>query len=117
MIASRMCFTRAPCSGRDARGIYRPVASTRNTSVTYPTWMRPPPAAQSGPCVTQGQGGAMRMSRLMLGAGAAVAGIAAHDVTQKRHSVLRAFPVIGHARYFVEKLGPELRQYIVAGDN
>jgi glutamate synthase (ferredoxin) len=59
----------------------------------------------------------MKLNRLLLGAGAAVAGIAAHDVTQKRHSVLRAFPVIGHARYLVEKIGPELRQYIVASND
>jgi glutamate synthase domain-containing protein 2 len=59
----------------------------------------------------------MRLSRLLLGAGAAVAGVAAHDLTQKRHSLLRAFPVLGHGRYFVEKLGPELRQYIVASND
>lgn len=59
----------------------------------------------------------MRTKRLLLGAGAAVAGVAVRDVTQKRHSLLRAFPVIGHARYLLEALGPELRQYIVAGDD
>ncbi len=59
----------------------------------------------------------MRLSRLLLGAGAAVAGVAVHDVTQKRHALLRAFPVLGHGRYFVEALGPELRQYIVASNN
>jgi glutamate synthase domain-containing protein 2 len=54
---------------------------------------------------------------MLLGAGAAVAGVAVHDLTQRRHSLLRAFPVLGHGRYFVEKLGPELRQYIVAGND
>ena len=54
---------------------------------------------------------------MLLGAGAAVAGVAVHDMTQRRHSLLRAFPVLGHGRYFVEKLGPELRQYIVAGND
>lgn len=48
---------------------------------------------------------------------AAVAGLAVHDVFQKKHSLLRAFPVIGHGRYFVEEIGPELRQYIVAGND
>jgi glutamate synthase (ferredoxin) len=59
----------------------------------------------------------MRLSRLLLGAGAALAGVAAHDLTQKRHSLLRAFPVLGHGRYLVETLGPELRQYIVASND
>ena len=43
--------------------------------------------------------------------------IALHDVFQKRHSILRNFPVIGHGRYLLEDLGPKLRQYIVAGNN
>jgi glutamate synthase domain-containing protein 2 len=43
--------------------------------------------------------------------------IAIHDVFQKRHPILRNFPVIGHGRYLLEELGPKLRQYIVAGNN
>jgi hypothetical protein len=48
---------------------------------------------------------------------AAAAGVAAHDLVQRRHSLLRNFPVLGHGRYLVEKIGPELRQYIVAGND
>ena len=48
---------------------------------------------------------------------AALAGLAAHDVFQRKHSLLRAFPVIGHGRYAIEKLGPELRQYIIASND
>lgn len=48
---------------------------------------------------------------------AAVAGLAAHDLLQRKHSLLRAFPILGHGRYFVEKVGPELRQYIVASND
>src|SRR5918997_1480227 len=48
---------------------------------------------------------------------AAAAGIAAHDLVQRRHSLLRNYPVLGHGRYLVEKIGPELRQYIVAGND
>lgn len=48
---------------------------------------------------------------------AALAGLATHDLLQRRHSLLRAFPVIGHARYFIEKVGPEMRQYVVAGND
>ena len=39
-----------------------------------------------------------------------------HDVFQKKHAILRNFPIIGHFRYLIEKIGPELRQYIVAND-
>ena len=38
------------------------------------------------------------------------------DVTQKKHSVLRTYPVIGHFRYFFEQLGEYFRQYFFAGD-
>jgi glutamate synthase domain-containing protein 2 len=47
----------------------------------------------------------------------AVAAVAVHDLVQRRHALLRSFPVIGHARYFIEAIGPELRQYIVAGND
>lgn len=43
--------------------------------------------------------------------------VAIHDLTQKKHAILRNFPVVGHARYFFERIGPELRQYIVTGNN
>lgn len=43
--------------------------------------------------------------------------IAVHDLFQKRHPILRNFPIIGHGRYLLEELGPKLRQYIVAGNN
>ncbi len=59
----------------------------------------------------------MKLSKV-LGAGAAAAGlVAAYDLNQKRHALLRNFPVIGHARYALEKVGPELRQYIVTGND
>jgi glutamate synthase domain-containing protein 2 len=48
---------------------------------------------------------------------AAAAGIAAHDLLQRRHALLRNFPVLGHGRYLLEAIGPELRQYIVAGND
>ena len=44
---------------------------------------------------------------------AAVAGVAARDLTQRQHALLRNFPVLGHFRYWLEAIGPELRQYIV----
>lgn len=39
------------------------------------------------------------------------------DVTQKKHTILRIFPIIGHFRYILERVGPELRQYIVTDNN
>jgi glutamate synthase domain-containing protein 2 len=48
---------------------------------------------------------------------AAVAAVAAHDLFQRDHAILRNFPVIGHARRLLESIGPELRQYIVASNN
>ena len=39
-----------------------------------------------------------------------------HDLFQKEHAIIKNFPIIGHFRYWIEKIGPELRQYIVAND-
>ena len=36
-----------------------------------------------------------------------------HDVIQTRHSLLRIYPVIGHGRYFMEEVRPEIQQYFV----
>ncbi|HEX7064890.1 MAG TPA: FMN-binding glutamate synthase family protein [Bacillales bacterium] len=33
------------------------------------------------------------------------------DQSQKQHPVLRNYPVLGRIRYFLEKIGPEMRQY------
>ncbi|MGM0879086.1 MAG: FMN-binding glutamate synthase family protein [Bacillota bacterium] len=38
------------------------------------------------------------------------------DRTQKQHPILRNNPVIGRARYFLETIGPELRQYLFNND-
>lgn len=35
---------------------------------------------------------------------------------QKEHSIKHNFPIIGHLRYLLEKIGPEIRQYIVANN-
>ncbi|MEM1203612.1 MAG: FMN-binding glutamate synthase family protein [Acidobacteriota bacterium] len=43
--------------------------------------------------------------------------VALYDLTQKKHAILRNFPVIGHFRYLLEGIGPELRQYIVTGND
>ncbi len=38
------------------------------------------------------------------------------DVLQTRHSILRNYPVVGHLRFLIEGMGPELHQYIVESD-
>lgn len=48
---------------------------------------------------------------------AALGAVAARDLVQRDHAILRNFPVLGHARYLLEAIGPELRQYIVAGND
>ena len=40
-----------------------------------------------------------------------------YDLLQKRHAILRSFPIIGHFRYILESIGPELRQYIVTDND
>ena len=43
--------------------------------------------------------------------------IAFYDVfIQKKHTIMHNFPVVGHLRYFLEMIGPEMRQYWVAND-
>ncbi|WP_257348612.1 FMN-binding glutamate synthase family protein [Pseudalkalibacillus decolorationis] len=39
------------------------------------------------------------------------------DRTQKEHPVLRNYPMIGRVRYFLESIGPELRQYLFNNNN
>ena len=44
-------------------------------------------------------------------------GILIYDLTQKKHTILHNYPIIGHFRYLLEKIGPELRQYIVTDND
>ncbi|MGE7662749.1 FMN-binding glutamate synthase family protein [Peribacillus sp. NPDC097197] len=39
------------------------------------------------------------------------------DRNQKHHAILRNYPVLGRVRYFLEKIGPEMRQYWFNSDN
>ena len=39
-----------------------------------------------------------------------------HDLIQTRHSILRNYPVIGHWRFFLEYIRPEMRQYFFESD-
>ncbi|MBV9511085.1 MAG: FMN-binding glutamate synthase family protein [Caulobacteraceae bacterium] len=42
--------------------------------------------------------------------------LGAHDLLQRNHSILRNYPVIGHVRWIVELIRPELRQYLMEAD-
>ncbi|MGK2957424.1 MAG: glutamate synthase-related protein [Acidimicrobiales bacterium] len=43
--------------------------------------------------------------------------VAIHDLLQRHHAILRNFPVVGHLRFILEMIGPELRQYIVTDND
>ncbi len=40
-----------------------------------------------------------------------------HDMRQHKHSILRNYPVIGHLRFLMESIRPEIRQYIIESDH
>jgi len=39
-----------------------------------------------------------------------------YDITQTKHSILKNFPVIGHGRFLLESIRPEIMQYFVETD-
>ena len=39
-----------------------------------------------------------------------------YDLRQTRHAVLRNYPILGHMRFFLEFIRPEIRQYFIEGD-
>ncbi|CAO5150070.1 Glutamate synthase family protein [Frankia sp. AiPs1] len=39
--------------------------------------------------------------------------LAVHDVTQRRHAILRNYPVAGHLRFALEHIRPEIQQYFI----
>tara|TARA_R100000306_G_scaffold29707_1_gene32569 strand:+ start:1268 stop:2776 length:1509 start_codon:yes stop_codon:yes gene_type:complete len=42
--------------------------------------------------------------------------IGIYDLFQKKHTILRNFPVLGHMRYLLEMIGPEIHQYFIETD-
>ena len=42
-----------------------------------------------------------------------IAAIGFYDALQREHTVLRNFPVIGHIRYAMERIRPEIQQYFI----
>jgi glutamate synthase domain-containing protein 2 len=60
--------------------------------------------------VAFGFGGAWALLFLFL------VGVGLRDTRQARHSVLRNYPVIGHFRFLLEFIRPEIRQYFIESD-
>ena len=58
-----------------------------------------------------GQGGPLALVLL------ALVGLGVYDLVQTRRSILRNYPVIGHLRFMLELVRPELRQYFLESDN
>ncbi len=42
--------------------------------------------------------------------------LSAYDLVQKKHTILRNYPVIGHIRYMMEDARHHVRQYLIQGD-
>ena len=42
--------------------------------------------------------------------------LAIRDIIQPKHTISHNYPIIGHIRYLLEIIGPELRQYLVANN-
>ncbi len=47
---------------------------------------------------------------------AALVAIGIRDLLQRRHAILRNYPVIGHLRFLFEYIRPEIRQYFIESD-
>lgn len=46
----------------------------------------------------------------------ALAVLGTHDLMQRKSSLLRNYPILGHFRYRLEAIGPEMRQYFIESD-
>lgn len=57
-----------------------------------------------------------RLSKAAWGLGAGLVGLGVRDLIQRDHSVQRNYPVVGHLRYLLEDIRPELQQYFIERD-
>ena len=60
--------------------------------------------------------GTSPLAWLALLAFGALGAVGVHDMVQTRHSVLRNYPIVGHLRWILELIRPELRQYFLEDD-
>ena len=47
---------------------------------------------------------------------AALLALGLHDVRQSHHAILRNYPIIGHLRFLMEYIRPEIRQYFIESE-
>jgi glutamate synthase domain-containing protein 2 len=50
---------------------------------------------------------------VVAGLAVAAVGVGVYDLLQRRHSILRNYPLVGHMRFALEALRPELQQYFI----
>lgn len=50
-------------------------------------------------------------------AAALLSALGIHDLIQRKHAITRNYPVIGHLRFLIESIRPELRQYLFETDS
>jgi glutamate synthase domain-containing protein 2 len=58
----------------------------------------------------------VKISYIITGGLAAGILLYAHDILQKKHSILRNYPVLGRLRFIFESEGPKIKQYFVEND-
>lgn len=46
-----------------------------------------------------------------------LAALGIYDMLQSRHTILRNFPLLGHFRYLLESIRPEIQQYFIESDD
>lgn len=56
------------------------------------------------------------VGRMIFGLSVALLLVGIYDLVQKKHSITRNYPVLGHARFMIEAVRPELRQYLFETD-
>ncbi|MCB0703715.1 MAG: FMN-binding glutamate synthase family protein [Saprospiraceae bacterium] len=49
----------------------------------------------------------------LIGLGLSLVSLGVYDIVQTKHTILRNFPIIGHMRYLLELIGPEIHQYFI----
>jgi glutamate synthase domain-containing protein 2 len=47
----------------------------------------------------------------------ALTAVGIYDVMQQRRAILRNYPILGHIRFLLESIRPEIRQYLLEGDH
>ncbi len=57
-----------------------------------------------------------KLMALVFGLAVGLSLLGIYDLIQTRHAILRNYPIIGHLRFFFEKIRPEMRQYFFEGD-